>query len=679
MKQSEEIVIGACYYPEHWDKKYWETDLKRMLVAGIQVIRIAEFAWNKIEVRENIFEFDFFDEFMDLVEKTPMKVIFSTPTATPPAWLTNKYPEVLCVDHDGKQHKHGMRRQYNYNSPVYLEKTSQIVEEIAGHFGKRRSIIGWQIDNELNCVTDEFYSDPDHKAFRVFLKNKYKTLDRVNEAWGTVFWNQEYSKWDDIYLPRHAPRKTANPHLRLDAIRFFSDSACRYCKLQSDILRRYIPEDVFITTNGIFKHIDYKKMVSQSLDMLTYDSYPTFGLMDPQNEMKDRKWSMNLARVRASSNTFGIMEQQSGPGGWVNHHKAPTPKPGQIRLWTYQSLAHGADFISYFRWRTAVFGTELYWYGILGHDNRDNQRLEEVKRVTGEMKKLKEIAGSRYRSAVAVLYDYDNEWDAEYDVWWGPLYQYSQTNWFQALQMEHIPFDYLTIQEETLPEDLQKYSCLILPHMAIVKTPLLAKLKEYVRKGGTIIAGARTGFKDCYGKCPMEIEPVSMNDLFGINIHDFTLLAEENHIQYGKWGNELIEMNLFHDILTPITESCEIKAVYTEDYYKDQPAITFNSYGEGTAVYVGSAFGVQTARTLIHKLKISAPCGEKIDIPEACELAIRERDGKEYVFILNYSAQEQTLIFKTDYFDLITGKEILGERKLQPYDVLVLNEKERII
>lgn len=679
MKQFDEITVGVCYYPEHWDKRLWADDLRRMLDSGIRVIRIAEFAWNRLEVREGVYEFGFFDEFLDLVETTPMKVIFCTPTATPPAWLTEAYPEVLCVDFDGKQHKHGMRRQYNYNSPVYLKKTADIVTAVAAHYGNRPSIIGWQIDNELNCVTDEFYSESDHTAFHRYVKEKYKTLDCVNESWGTVFWNQEYSDWDEIFLPRHAPRNTANPHLRLDAVRFFADSAKRYCKLQSDLLRTYIPKDVFITTNGIFKHIDYKKMVSESLDFLTYDSYPTFGLMDSTNTFGDRKWSMNLSRVRASSRHFGIMEQQAGPGGSVNFHRAVTPKPGQIRLWTYQSIAHGADFVSYFRWRTAAFGTELYWYGILGHDNRDNRRLEEIQRITGELPHIKEIAGANYQASVAILYDYDNEWDAEYDVWLRPLCQYSNTSWFQALQMTHTPFDYLTISEDTVCADLWHYKCIVLPHMALIKDHVVSVIREYVRQGGTVIAGARTGYKDELGRCPMEPEPVSMNDLFGITIDDFTLLPEDSAPRYARWGTEPVEMNLWHDILTPIADSCQVKAVYTDDYYQGLPAITENPYGKGRAIYTGAAFSTQTARFLLEKLELSEPYQPDFIIPEACELAVRETEAYRYIFLLNYSGDQQEVVCNNSCYDLLAQKEISGSQVLNPYEVQILREKRKEI
>ena len=272
----EKLSLGTCYYPEHWDKSLWRDDLRRMKENGIFTVRIAEFAWNKIEPAEGEFTYEFFDEFLDVAEEEQMKVIFGTPTATPPVWLTEKYPEVLNCRLDGTPFYHGMRRHYNYNSPIYQELSARIVKKVAKHYGKRPCIVGWQIDNELNCEVDEFYSESDTLAFREFLKKKYKTLDALNEAWGTIVWNQTYTNWKEIYVPRTTVHDSTNPHQVLDYYRFISDSTLRFCKMQSDIIRKYKKPEDFITTNGIFGNVDNHKMEDECLDVLTYDSYPNF-------------------------------------------------------------------------------------------------------------------------------------------------------------------------------------------------------------------------------------------------------------------------------------------------------------------------------------------------------------------------------------------------------------------
>ena len=414
------LVLGTCYYPEHWPEAMWREDLERMLASGIEVIRIAEFAWNKTEPVEGVFTYDFFDRFLDLCDETGMKVIFGTPTATPPAWLTERYPEVLNVDVEGKTYRHGARRHYNYNAPVYRYLTERIVTRLGEHYGQRKCIIGWQIDNELNCETDKFHSEADSAAFRLFLRDKYGTLDALNEAWGTVFWNQTYTNWDEVHVPRKTISNSTNPHEVLDYTRFVSASARSFCKLQSDILRKYIKPGDFITTNGMFSSLDNHQMTKESLDFYTYDSYPNFAYcLDAYNpddrDLRDRRWSRNLIQVRSVSPEFGIMEQQSGANGWNTRMEAPTPRPGQMTLWTLQSIAHGADFVSYFRWRTAIMGTEIYWHGILDYSGRENRRLRELKDIREKIGRLAPVAGQKYRAKVALLKDYDNEWDAALD------------------------------------------------------------------------------------------------------------------------------------------------------------------------------------------------------------------------------------------------------------------------
>lgn len=673
----QRLVMGTCYYPEHWPEKLWKEDLLRMLDTGIEVIRIAEFAWNKVEPVEGTFTFDFFDRFLDLAEEVGMKVIFCTPTATPPAWLTKKYPEVLNADIKGNLFHHGMRRHYNYNSPIYRKFCARITEKFAAHYAGRKCIIGWQIDNELNCEEDFFYSESDTRAFRVFLQEKYGTLEHLNEAWGTVFWNQTYTDWEEIFVPRYTYRNSVNPHQVLDYIRLISESARSFAKLQSDIIRIYAKPGDFITTNGLFGHLDNHKMTEESLDFYTYDSYPDFGYcLDMYDEnpkaLRDRKWSRNLSEVRAISPVFGIMEQQSGACGWNTRLEAPTPRPGQITLWTMQSIAHGADFISYFRWRTCTMGTEMYWHGILDYSGRENRRLREIKQVHKLMDAIGEVAGSAYEAQVGILRDYDNIWDVEIDRWHQRVDSISQSSLFAAAQRSHTPVDYVYITDSLKSGEIKKYKVLFYPHATIMDEKRAKLLADYVAEGGILVVGCRSGYKDMTGKCVMDKLPGLLAPLTGTDIPEYSLIAPDAGKVTVDWEGTIFEAAVFTDLLEPIGERAEQKAIYTSDYYAGTCALVCNHYGKGQAWYYGSAFSEEAAGVFLHKLGVASPFRDFVEVPEECEIAVRRKDDQRYLFVLNYSKEPVQITFLKTGVDLYTKETMSGKRTLEGYETMVV-------
>jgi Beta-galactosidase len=672
----KELTMGVCYYPEHWDKSLWENDLLRMLDCGIRVIRIADFSWSKFEPAEGSFTFEFFDGFLALVQKVGMKVVFCTPTAGPPAWASEKYPEILNATKEGVPYRHGSRRHYSYNSPKYTELAATIVEKLAEHYGHNESIIGWQIDNEFNCHVDEFYSESDTRAFRSFLRDKYVTLQALNAAWGTAFWSQTYTSWDQLCVPCTVPADATNPHESLDYFRFISDSVCRFAGMQSRILRRLIAPEQFVMTNGLFRNVDYHRLVRESLDFITYDSYPNFAytlgtdLKDPTN-LNDRKWSRNLSEVRSISPLFGIMEQQTGAVGWNTGIAAPMPKPGQMTLWSMQSVAHGVDYIGMYRWRTCTMGTEIYWHGILDYNNKDNRRLGEIREIHNKFEKIKAVAGAKYQASFAVVKEYDNIWDTQYDLWHQRVENESSKAWFNAAQLAHIPMDYLYIAEDTALEALQSYPLLVYPHATIMKRKTADLLKAYVESGGTLLFGCRTGYKDETGKCVMNAMTGAAADLCGADLSDYTFVGPDDDKVYISWDNERLEATVFNDVPEPFSDTADVLGVYENNYYKGQPGLTVNRLGKGKAYYFGGAFTENTAAIFLKKLGIENPFRKWIDVPLECELAVRAKGGKKYLFVLNYANKPVTICLKTPMPDLFAGGQAAGQVELQKYETKV--------
>lgn len=653
----------------------WHDDIIRMKEAGIRAVRVFEFAWTIVEKDEGVYDFSLFDDFLDIARDLDMQVIMCTPTATPPAWLTSKYPDTLNRDRHGNVYAHGQRQHYSYNSESYRRLTAQIVEKLGRRYGEHPAVIGWQIDNEINCGPSGFHSQSDTIEFRRYLKERFKTIDALNDAIGAVFWNQTYTDWEQVNLPDMTAFEHGNPHMELLQKRFISWSARRYVKLQADILRPLIGKR-FITTNGIFGQLDSHEMASESLDFIMYDSYPNFAFENGSKPtaLRDRRACMSLDRVRSISQPFGVMEQQSGAGGWDYCMLQPMPKPGQMRLWTLQSIAHGADYVSYFRWRTCGFGTEIYWHGINDYDNRPNRRLSELERTAKDVRRLKGLAGSEYEARIAIAFDYLNEWDGERDKWHGPLGSYSVESIYLAAQEAHTPVDFLPIRHtstyDTALSELTKYRAIFYPHPAILTEDTARLLREYVKSGGRVVFGARTGYKDEYGRCPMRPMPGFAADICGVTIKDYTLTRDSEPSSL-IWGGKRYPAPIFNDVIEPM--QAETLASFDGAYYAGEAAITKKAYPSGgEAYYVGCGFSPELARALLNALGEAEPYSALVSCDKGVEVCRRRGENANMLFLLNYTEQAQVVYINKALTDAISGEAYEGESVLAPFGVMAL-------
>ncbi len=352
----EQFHYGVCYYPEHWASGRHESDIQRIADCGFSVVRLAESAWATFEPKEGQYEFGLFDRILNLCDRHGLKVIMGTPTYAAPAWISHKYPDVLRWNYQRIPMKHGSRRNFTYSSETYIQLSDRICTAMAEHYKSAAPVIGWQLDNEFNCHMDVSYAPCDTLAFRTWLQRKYKTIDQLNAAWGTAFWSMTYDDWEQVDLP-HPTATYPNPTHLLDESRFISDMVIRFARRQADILRA-ANSKWLITHNGLFANVNGRDLAAV-LDFYSHDQYPLFHRRDDFSS-----YASGLRQARSLSMPFAIMEQQSGPGGQETYlHR--TPRKGEMRLWNWQAIAHGAKTLLHFRWRTCPYGAEQHWHGLL--------------------------------------------------------------------------------------------------------------------------------------------------------------------------------------------------------------------------------------------------------------------------------------------------------------------------
>ncbi len=676
------FLYGVCYYPEHWDDSMWDDDFRRMREMGMNVVRMGESAWNIWEPEEGIFSFELFDKAISLCERHGLKVILGTPTYAPPAWLTSRYPEVLRTDFYGNVMQHGSRRHYNYTSPIYIERCKRIVTALAEHYQNNGTVIGWQIDNELNCHMDVSFSESDNTAFRNWCMEKYKTLEALNNAWGTAFWAQTYTAWDQVSLPRPTPTYHNPSHL-LDFYRFTSDMTIRFAKMQYDILKKHFP-DRFITHNGIFENIDNYRLTEESLDFMSYDSYPGFPVMlrkDAPAWFRERICSHKLSRVRGYSSKFIVLEQQSGPGGQsgaalnekISDYLHYTPKPGQMSLWAWQSIAHGADGLLFFRWRTCPFGSEMLWHGLNHYGNQPNWRLDEAKKLGNDISKIgRVLLSSSCEASAAIVYDYDNTSNCRIDGYVGGDEWKAEEFLYQALNESHIPTDVISFQSLNDLDGISKYKVLFLPNAQLLDYNDVKLLKAYAEQGGILIFGPRSGYRDRRNQCHMLPFPGVIRELAGIEVTDFTMADIDNPVSIRfEATDKTATASVFNEVLEIKNPEGRILATYLSDYYAGKTAAASVPAGKGQVVYFGTFPTVENMSLLLESLDISDPVLPFADVPREIEAVVRKYGESRIHIFLNYTDSSVELNFKKTARDLLTGEEYYGIIQIKPYGVII--------
>lgn len=642
--------IGVDYYPEHWDKDMWKSDVRLMAETGVKIVRLAEFAWCRLEPADGVFDFVWLDEAIRLFADNGIEVIIGTPTNCPPRWLCEKHPEILPVGDNGRTNPIGIRGHRCYNSPALREYAGRIVAKLAEHYKDFPNVTAWQLDNELEA--NICFCDTCNKKHREWLKRKYGTLGALNKAYGNIVWSGEYQSWEQIDPP-YGGYNTAwlNPAYMIDFERRATDDMLEFIRFQADIIRSYIP-DAFITTNACFcNHTsDFTAMFSD-LDVAAYDNYPTTSVSHDYENITSTSAYLDMIRGAKRKN-FWIMEELSGtPGCWAPMQK--TPAPGMIKGYALQAFAHGADTVIFFRWRTANIGAEMHWHGLIDHSGVPGRRFDEFAQLCGEAEKLKDIRGSELRSDIAILFSADS----------GRAFRLQpQTDGFsyiEQIKAVHQAFVRYGLNVDIIDEhaDISGYKIVCAPALYVTDSTTVKRLRDFTENGGTVVLTARSGVKDENNNCIMEPLPTVYRELVGCHVTEYDPIGWDKAKVRFTDGEEY-ECKQWCDILE--TDTAETAASYSSGFYAGQPAVTVNSYGGGKAFYIGTV-GTRRMYEKAAKQILDASGIPYIEgLPENVEVTTRTGSGITARFVFNNSDLERTF-------------ELNGEKlHLDPFEMKII-------
>lgn len=655
------IELGASYYPEHWPEERWPEDIHLMRDAGLTVVRMAEFAWSTLEPIMGEFHFEWLDRAIDLLASNGIHSVLGTPTAAPPAWLVEQYPQILAVDENGRQVQFGNRCHYCVNSEDFHNAVSRLVSAMAAHFGSNSHIIGWQIDNEYNRVC---YCDHCRERFQQHLAQQYETLEILNQRWTTRYWSQTYSAWDQIPIPIGYH----NPGLMLEFKRFVTQSYCKFQRLQVDELRPHLAPGVWITHNfmGWFDGFDHYQ-VSADLDMASWDWYVYNGHHDYLTSGATHDLTRGFKRKN-----FWLIETQPGNVHWTPVNS--TLDKGEARAMAWQAVAHGADGVAYWQWRSAYGGQEQYHGTVVEPSGQPRPFYEELQQIGAELATISPlITGSNPKANVAMVNDYDSRWSIRFQPHHKDFDYVTHFNhYYRALAARNIGVEILPVGAIIGTRDLPKYKIVFAPALIIVDDEIAASFRDFVNRGGHLVLTIRSGMKNRYNALLPFRQPGPLAEIAGIEVEDYYALRDPIPV-VGNWF-EGVSHIWAERLKLRQGATTQVIARYgkSNGWLDDQIAISVNAYGKGLVYYIGAYLDPVAQQSLVDKVLKNAEI-RSLSTPTGVEARVRVRpDGEEIYFMINHISEEQSITLPWSAYDHLRGEPIGAELPLLPYGVAVL-------
>jgi beta-galactosidase len=624
------LLMGTDWYPEQWPESRWDTELSMMEAAHLNVIRIGEFAWSRMEPSEGHFDFDWLDRAITLAGKHHISVVLGTPTAGPPAWLTLKYPDTLRMDTEGRRVSHGNRAQFDVTSQRYRQFCRSIATEMARRYGHNPNVIGWQIDNEYG-YGQMSYDEDARKQFQDWLQADYKTLELLNQRWTTSYWSETYDTWSEVPIP-WIPH---NPGLMLDWRRFVTYAYTTYEENQINVIRQLADPRQFITGNFMgygFDGFDHFT-VAHPLTFASWDDYVGTGHLDPDVNGMSHDAMRGLKREN-----FWVIETQPGFVNWSSLNNSLNK--GEVRAMAWHDVGHGADEVSYWQWRSALNGQEEMHGTLVGPDGEPEPLLAEVTQTAKEFGETREVfRGTRVVSDVALLHDYESRWAINWQV---HTQRYDENSvlrgYYHALRKLAQSVD---IVNPVAP--LDSYKLVVAPSLNLIPKDRAEHLAEYVKNGGHLVLGPRSGMKDEYNALLPMRQPGYLIEPLGGRVEQFYALERDMPVS-GSLGTG--SATIWAEQLKTMAPDVQVLLRYgaSNGWLDGQPAIITHRFGKGRITYVGAVLDSNLMAALADWLmKTSGVTPAFGPVPDGVEASRRVGPDSTVFVLVNFSPEKQII------------------------------------
>jgi beta-galactosidase len=640
-------------------------DVRLMREANVNLVSLAIFSWSRLQPSAGTWDFGWLDRIMAMLHEGGIRVDLATATASPPPWLSHGHPEMLPVLADGTRLWHGARQHYCPSSPIYRSAARELVERMAERYSQHPALALWHVGNEYGCHVPACYCDVSAVAFRDWLSRRYGSLDELNDAWGTSFWSQRYSAWDEIVPPRRTPT-WPNPSQQLDFLRFSSDALLECYEIEREVLKRVSP-DVPMTTNfmSFFKPLDYWKWAGRE-DVVSNDSYP-----DPSDPASPMRAAMaaDLMRSLAGGRPWILMEQTTSRVNWRDVN-VPKP-PGVMRLWSYQAMARGADGIMFFQWRQSRAGAEKFHSAMVPHgSSHESPVWREVVQLGDELSRLESVGDARGRAQVAVLLDWESWWALEL-----PSKPSSRLHQVEQLEAFYRPLYEANVEVDFAhPEgDLRPYRLVIAPCLYLVSDKAAANVEAFVRGGGTMVMSYFSGIVDPSEHVRLGGYPQPFRHVLGLHVIDFHPLREGHHVDLRLEGGEPARGEIWSEHIE--TTTAAPVATFAGSPLAGRPAITRNRFGDGTAYYLGTMPDAVALARVLRDACSTAGVEATAQLPQGVEAVRRYGKGKSVLFLLNHRDVAVEVPIAESGTSMIDGSQVhRGLMRLAPHGVAIVRE-----